>query len=149
MILLDDKTESPWAGKILAINPHYGRAWSNAADSFIHNRRYEEGIALYKRAIELDPDYLEAYSELGVNLMRLARETEAREVLEHAYQNGYKNAATVNSLTLIDSYKNFVTIKHDTPRCGSRRRRRSYCVLTWKSRWRRSSPATTRSTASR
>ena len=111
--LLDDKKTSPWREKILAINPRYGRAWSMAAESFIHNRRYEEGIALYKQAIELDPGYLEAYSELGVNLMRLARETEARQALEHAYQNGYRNAATVNSLTLIDSYKNFVTYKHD------------------------------------
>lgn len=111
--LLDDKKSSPWREKILAINPRYGRAWSMAAESFIHNRRYEEGIALYKQAIELDPGYLEAYSELGVNLMRLARETEARAALEHAYQNGYRNAATVNSLTLIDSYKNFITYKHD------------------------------------
>ena len=111
--LLEDKTSSPWREKILAINPHYGRAWSMAAESFIHNRRYEEGIGLYRQAIELDPGYLEAYSELGVNLMRLARETEARQALEHAYQNGYRNAATVNSLTLIDSYKNFITYKHD------------------------------------
>jgi tetratricopeptide (TPR) repeat protein len=111
--LLEDKKDSPWREKILAINPRYGRAWSMAGESFIHNRRYEEGIVLYRKAIELDPDYLEAYSELGVNLMRLARETEAREALEHAYQNGYRNAATVNSLTLIDSYKNFITYKHD------------------------------------
>ena len=111
--LLDDKTGSPWASKILAINPHYGRAWSSVAESFIHNRRYDEGITLYKRAIELDPEYLEAYSELGVNLMRLARETEARAALEHAYNNGYKNAATTNSLTLIDSYKHFVTYEHE------------------------------------
>ncbi len=111
--LLDDKTDSPWAKKILAINPRYGRAWSMAAESMVHNRRYEEGIALYRKAIELDPDYLEAYSEMGVNLMRLARETEAREALEHAYQGGYRNAATSNSLTLIDSYKNFITYKHD------------------------------------
>ncbi|MBY0506748.1 MAG: tetratricopeptide repeat protein [Bryobacteraceae bacterium] len=111
--LLEDQPESAWGKKILAINPRYGRAWSMAAESFIHNRRYEEGIALYKKAIELDPGYLEAYSELGVNLMRLAREDEARQALEHAYQNGYRNAATVNSLTLIDSYKNFITYKHD------------------------------------
>ncbi len=111
--LLEDKKDSPWRDRILKINPRYGRAWSMAGEAFVHNRRYEEGIALYREAIKLDPDYLEAYSELGVNLMRLARENEAREVLEHAYQNGYKNAATVNSLTLIDSYKNFVTFKHD------------------------------------
>ena len=147
--LLDDKTDSPWAGRILAINPHYGRAWSNAAASFIHNRRYEEGIALYKRAIELDPEYLEAYSELGVNLMRLAREKEAREVLEHAYQNGYQERGD-GELAELD--RQLQELRHlqarPTTRCGSTRRKRSCCALTSKSRWSGSSPPTRRSTAS-
>ena len=30
------------------------------------------------------------------------------------YNNGYRDAATVNSLRLLDSYKNFVTFKDDT-----------------------------------
>ena len=34
--------------------------------------------------------------------------------LELSYNNGYRDAATVNSLRLLDSYKNFDTIRDDT-----------------------------------
>jgi hypothetical protein len=43
--------------------------------------------------------------------MRLGQEDEPRQQLEMCYDNGYRNEATVNSLRLLDSYKNFVTYK--------------------------------------
>ena len=46
--------------------------------------------------------------------MRLGQEDEPRQQLEMCYDNGYRDAATVNSLRLLDSYKNFVTFKDDT-----------------------------------
>ncbi|HYP07201.1 MAG TPA: tetratricopeptide repeat protein, partial [Bryobacteraceae bacterium] len=52
-------------------------------------------------------------AQMGVNMMRLGMEKEAREALEAAYDGGYKNAVTVNTLTLMDSYKNFETFKTD------------------------------------
>ena len=49
-----------------------------------------------------------------MNLMRLGEEKEAREHLERAYDAGYQDSVTVNSLTLMDSYKNFLTFKTPT-----------------------------------
>jgi cellulose synthase operon protein C len=46
--------------------------------------------------------------------MRLGKEDEPYKELELAYENGYRDAATVNSLRLLDSYKNFDTIRDDT-----------------------------------
>ncbi len=46
--------------------------------------------------------------------MRLGQEDEPRQQLELCYNNGYRDAATVNSLRLLDSYKNFDTFKDDT-----------------------------------
>jgi thioredoxin-like negative regulator of GroEL len=46
--------------------------------------------------------------------MRLGKEDEPYKELELAYENGYRDAATVNSLRLLDSYKNFETIRDDT-----------------------------------
>jgi hypothetical protein len=46
--------------------------------------------------------------------MRLGKEDEPRQELELSYNNGYRDAATVNSLRLLDSYKNFETIRDDT-----------------------------------
>ena len=83
-----------------------------AGHFFVLNRRYEEGIALYRKAIELDPA-VERARRLGINLMRLGAEEEARGQLEMCYDNGYREHATVNTLRLMDSYKNFVTFKTD------------------------------------
>lgn len=106
--LMNDKPDTPWLAKIVAINPVYGQAYSTAGRFFVINRRYEEGIELYRKALQLDNRLWEARSELGINLMRLGRDEEARRHLEAAYEAGYKNAATTNSLRLLDSYKNFV-----------------------------------------
>ena len=45
--------------------------------------------------------------------MRLGEDQEPFKQLEMSYQNGYRDAATVNSLRLLDSYKNFVTTRDD------------------------------------
>lgn len=110
---LNDKKETPWLQKALKVNPVYGDIHATAGHFFVLNRRYEEGIAHYRQALELDPMLSEARAELGVNLMRLGREKEAREQLERAYNDGFKSALTANSLTLMDSYKNFLTFKTD------------------------------------
>jgi tetratricopeptide (TPR) repeat protein len=110
---LNDQKSSPWMDRALKINPAYGEGYAIAARLFVINRRYEEAIRLYRRAIEVAPDYYPAHSELGVNLMRLGEEKEARGRLEHAFENGHRDAPTANTLTLIDSYKNFQIITGD------------------------------------
>jgi tetratricopeptide (TPR) repeat protein len=109
--LLDDKTNSEWLPKLFRINPKYGEAYATAGYFFVINRRYAEGIAYYRKALEMKPDLYSAQSELGINLMRFGQEQEARKLLEDAYEKGYRNAATANSLKLLDSYKNFETFK--------------------------------------
>lgn len=110
---LNDKPSTPWIEKILALNPRYGEAYAIAAHFFVLNRRYVEGIQYYRKAIELAPDLWRARSQLGINLMRLGEEAEARKQLEQCYASHYADAATVNTLRLMDSYKNFVTFKTD------------------------------------
>ncbi|MDX2154850.1 MAG: tetratricopeptide repeat protein [Bryobacteraceae bacterium] len=97
--------------RALKINPRFGEGYALAAHTLVINRRYEEGIAFYRKALELHPRLWEARTDLGINLMRLGREDEARRHLEASYNAGYKSAPTVNTLTLLDSYKNFQTFK--------------------------------------
>jgi tetratricopeptide (TPR) repeat protein len=104
---LSDKKETKW-------DPHTAKGYETVGHFFVLNRRYEEGIAYYRKAIELDPQLYTARSELGVNLMRLGYEDEAYKQLKTCYDNGFQDYATVNSLKLMDSYKNFVTFKTDT-----------------------------------
>ena len=111
---LDDKPSTEWIDKIFKINKTYGEAYETIAHFFVNNRRYDEGIRYFRKALEIKPDLWSARSELGVNLMRFGKEEEARVLLDECYKNGYKNAETVNSLTLLDSYKNFQTFKTPT-----------------------------------
>ena len=84
--LLHDKNDSPWMDRILKINPVYGEAYSTAGHFFVINRRYQEGIQAYRKALELNPRLWEARAQLGVNLMRLGEEAEARQQLEAVLQ---------------------------------------------------------------
>ena len=112
--LLADRSPDVWLDKIHQVNPHYGEADAIIAHHLVLNRRYEDGVAYYRKAIALDPQLWSARSQLGINLMRLGQEDEPRQQLEMCYNNGYRDAATVNSLRLLDSYKNFVVFKDDT-----------------------------------
>jgi tetratricopeptide (TPR) repeat protein len=111
---LSDKPDTPWMTRILAQNPHYGYAYELVAHFFIINRRYQEGLDYYRKALEIAPDLWSARAQLGINLMRLGFDEEARAHLVECYANGYRDAATVNTLRLLDSYKNFVTYRTDT-----------------------------------
>ena len=103
---LNDKKET-------AFDPRRAEGYETAGHFFVINRRYEEGIGYYRKAIELDPELWSARSQLGINLMRLGQEEEAYKQLETCYKNGQTDSATVNTLRLMDSYKNFVTFKTD------------------------------------
>jgi tetratricopeptide (TPR) repeat protein len=111
--VLADRSPDAWLARMTTINPSYGEGYALVAHHLVLNRRYEDGIAYYRKAIELDPQLWSARSELGINLMRLGQEDEPRKQLEMCYENDYRDAATVNSLRLLDSYKNFVTFKDD------------------------------------
>jgi len=109
--LLADRSPDEWLAKMRRVNPVYGEGYALVAYHLVLNRRYKDGITYYRKAIELDPQLWSAHSQLGINLMRLGQEDEPRQQLTMSYDNGYRDAATVNSLRLLDSYKNFVTYK--------------------------------------
>jgi tetratricopeptide (TPR) repeat protein len=108
--LLDDKQSSDWVGRI----GKRGEGYETVAHFLVINRRYEDGILYYRKAIAADPELWSSHSQLAVNLMRLGREDEARKELELAYDNHFRDAATVNSLRLMDTYKDFET--YTTPK---------------------------------
>jgi cellulose synthase operon protein C len=109
--ILNDRSPDPWLAKIHALNPGYGQAYAQVARQLELHYRYEDAVAWYRKSVEADPRLWSAHSALGVELMRLGQEDEPRRELELSYANGYRDAATVNSLRLLDSYKNFDTIR--------------------------------------
>ena len=105
MDLLADKKETAW-------DPHDARGYETVAHFFVMNRRYEDGIAYYRKAIALDPGMDSARSQLGVNLMRMGQDDEAYQQLETCFNNGYRgDSYTSNSLKLLDYFKKFKTFQ--------------------------------------
>lgn len=124
---LDDRDGSPWIAKIAKINPVYGKAHGMIGHFYVINRRYEEGMVQFRKALELTPNLWAVRAEFGVNLMRMGKEEEARQQLEMAFNAGYKGNTTVNSLRLMDSYKRYNTYK--TPRTIIRLEKREADLL--------------------
>jgi tetratricopeptide (TPR) repeat protein len=103
---LADKKDSKW-------DPHAAKGYETAGHFFTLNRRYEEADQYYLKALEVDPQLDSARAQLGINLMRLGNKDEAYQLLKTCWNNGYQSKQIKNSLTLMDSYKNFVTFKTD------------------------------------
>ena len=57
---------------MLQVNPAYGQGYALIASQLVMNRRYDEGVAYYRKAIDLDPRLWSARSQLGINLIVLA-----------------------------------------------------------------------------
>jgi tetratricopeptide (TPR) repeat protein len=112
--LLADRAPDAWIAGIHTINPGDGHAYALVAHQLELHYRYEDAVTYYRKAIAADPHLWAAHSALGIELMRLGKEDEPRSELEMSYNNGYRDAATVNSLRLLDSYKNFETFREDT-----------------------------------
>ena len=104
---LGGKTETSW-------DPHDARGYETIGHFFVMNRRYEEGIEYFRKAIALDPALYTAHAQLGLNLMRLSQNDEAYKELGIAFKNGLQNSATKNTLDLMEKYKNFVESKTPT-----------------------------------
>jgi tetratricopeptide (TPR) repeat protein len=112
--LLADRPPDEWFGRIYKVNPNYGEAHRIAGHHLVINRRYAEGIRQFRKAIELDPLNWSAREQLGINLMRFGEDDEARKHLEACYNAGHHSFPVVNTLRLMDSYKNFVIYKTPT-----------------------------------
>jgi tetratricopeptide (TPR) repeat protein len=112
--LIADRSPDAWFAKITAINPGYGEAYARVAHQLEVHYRYEDAVTYYRKAVKADPRLWAAHSALGIDLMRMGKEDEPLTELELSYNNGYRDAATVNSLRLLDSYKNFTTFRDDT-----------------------------------
>ncbi len=113
---MNDRPGKEWLDKIFKIRSNYGEAYETMGHFFVINRRYDEGIAAYRKALELKPDLWTARAELGVNLMRFGKDEEARMQLEKTFNEGPAPSLLIvrNSLKLLDSYANFETTT--TPR---------------------------------
>lgn len=94
--------------RVLEVNPAYGDVYRVAADLAARNYRFEEAVALVRRAVALDPANWKAFGALGMHLMRTGDEAEARRALERSFEHDPFDVVTYNLLALLDTLDKFV-----------------------------------------
>jgi tetratricopeptide (TPR) repeat protein len=99
----------------LDYNPRDGALFEKLGYFEVIRRRYREADVWLQRAAQVQPELWSARRELGLNLMRLGRVSEARPHLEAAYEGDPFNATTVNTLRLLDSLTRFQQVKVEQP----------------------------------
>jgi tetratricopeptide (TPR) repeat protein len=107
----DQATYDAETKKVLTINPAYGDVYRITGDLAARNYRFEEAVALTRKAVALDPTNSKAYGDLGMHLMRTGEEAEARRALDRAFNIDPFDAVTYNLLSLLDTLDKFVVEK--------------------------------------
>jgi tetratricopeptide (TPR) repeat protein len=97
--------------RLLAENPRYAEAYDSAADLLARAYRFEEAVALGRKALEVDPTDAAALARLGLNLMRTGDEAEARQTLDAAFRLDPYDVFTYNLLEVLDYLDEFDTIE--------------------------------------
>src|SRR5205823_2374518 len=83
-------------------NPKCYTFYSDLASLLEQRKFHGDAEKFYNIAIEMQPKYSEAQTGLGMLYMRMAKEAEARKVLEKAYDADKFNVRVFNSLKVLD-----------------------------------------------
>jgi len=97
--------------RVLAINPTFGEVYRVAGELAARNYRFDEAVALTRRATGLDPANIRASSDLGLHLMRTGDEVEARRVLDRTFKAFPFDQVTFNLLALLDKLEKFEVVQ--------------------------------------
>jgi tetratricopeptide (TPR) repeat protein len=95
------------AQKVLAINPRCGELYHTLAEFAVLHRRYHQAVELAGKAVELSPRLWKAQATLGINLLRIGKTAQGREVLEKAFAGDPFNVWVKNTLDLLDSMREY------------------------------------------
>ncbi|HSC25666.1 MAG TPA: tetratricopeptide repeat protein [Vicinamibacterales bacterium] len=108
----DDRTAfEAEVSRMFEVNPAFGEAYRVAADLSARHYRFDEAVALTRKAIAVDPSNARAFADLGMHLMRTGDEAEARRALDRAFKDNPFDVVTFNLLGLLDTLDKFEVIR--------------------------------------
>ena len=110
---LEGETGSPWTDRALSESPGYGVLFETIGHFYVIRRRYEQAVAMFERAVAIDPRLYTAHATLGVNLLRVNRFEDAQRHLALAWEGDPYDAEVVNTLRLLDSVREGFDLTED------------------------------------
>ena len=99
--------------QVEAFSPGNAVFLGNVADSFGNNYRFVEAVEYARAALQADPQYWQAYTLLGSNLIRLGEEEEGKVNLEISFENDPFNVMTSNLLKVFDTLAQYSTLESE------------------------------------
>ena len=107
--------EGSRCGKIIAEvtarNPKAGEFYLTLGDSFDRLRRYPPAAQYYRVAVEKMPQLATARGQLGMTLMRLGEETEAKKLLDESFESDPFNVRVSNTLKVLEVLDGYATLE--------------------------------------
>jgi tetratricopeptide (TPR) repeat protein len=97
--------------EVQAHDPKPAVFWHEMAERFDERRHYDDAEAAYKKAAELRPMLPGPRAGLGMLYMRMGRETEARALLDKAFEADPFNVRVHNLLLVLKHLDAYQTIK--------------------------------------
>ena len=93
--------------------PASGEVFRVAAAAAARQYRFDEAVALGRRAVAADEHDTRAWAELGMHLSRAGDETAAYQALSRAFRADPYNPVTYNLLNMLETLGTFATVTHD------------------------------------
>ena len=90
-------------------SPGNARFYARIAEICGRKYRFDDAVEMARLALKTDPQYGNAATILGMNLLRRGREEEGRRQLEQAFENDPFNFWTLNMLRVLDALADFET----------------------------------------
>jgi tetratricopeptide (TPR) repeat protein len=103
---------SMWITRALRIDPAFGEAYATPAHFLDIKWREADAIALFRKAVAVQPDLWSAQVQLASCLLREEQVGEARAHLQIAYQGDPFDPVTVNTLRLLDSLRDYQVLRY-------------------------------------
>ncbi|HEX4351275.1 MAG TPA: hypothetical protein VHZ95_00150, partial [Polyangiales bacterium] len=97
--------------KVHAVAPNNADVYRTTGELLARNYRFDEAVAMTRRALALAPNDPQSLSDLGAQLMRTGDETAARTSLEASFKIDPYNVVTFNLLNLLDTLDKFETVR--------------------------------------
>jgi cellulose synthase operon protein C len=97
--------------KVHAVAPQNAAVYRETAELLAHNYRFDEAVAMTRRALAIAPRDPEALADLGAQLLRTGDEPAARTALESSFSIDPYAVSTYNMLQMLDSLDKFETVR--------------------------------------
>ncbi len=113
--LADDKPGLQQAeDKVLKLNPEFSRMYRIIGDYADWEHRYDDIVAMMKKAVQIDGDDAKAYAQLGLNLIRAGDDQDALKALRTAFDKDPYNVRVYNTLNLYEKTipREYTTVKY-------------------------------------